>query len=757
MPMTTWPHSSSEGNSGQDASSGFRRLDEQVQRWVWDQGWTELRDVQEQAIGPILDGGRDVIIAAATAGGKTEAAFLPICSRIVTNPSGSVRTLYISPLKALINDQFDRLDRLCERLDIPVHRWHGDVASGLKRQVLSDPAGILLITPESLEALFVLRGTAIAALFRALDVVVVDELHSFIGSERGQQLQSLLSRLELVLRRRVPRIALSATLGDMDLAAEFLRPGKALPCEILVSNESRQEVRLQIRGYPVKPAEPDVQRDGAQADSLDDAAVPVIAAHLFEVLRGKDNLVFANSRRNVEIYADHLRRSSEQASVPNEFWPHHGSLSKELREHAEKVLKDASMPASVVCTTTLEMGIDIGTVATIAQIGVPPSVAGMRQRLGRSGRRGEPSVMRIYIEEPELEPDSPPQDRLRAELVQAIAMVRLLIMKWCEPPAEGALHLSTLVQQLLSLIAQYGGATAADAWRVLCRDGAFPGVSSEIFAKFLRNLGEHDLITQLSDGTLLLGVKGERIVNHYSFYSAFVTPEEYFLVSHGHELGTLPISHPLSDGSYIIFAGQRWRVLSVDVERRIVDLEPSPAGRAPRFTGGGADVHERIRQEMKAVYESTDSLPFLDASARLLLQEGRDAYLAYDLRRNSVVEYDGNIALFCWAGDRALDTLLIQLRDRGLPVERDGIALIVHGISGGELKIVVRALAAQGPADAVELAGTVANKLIEKHHVFLDEELLSVDYASSRLDSEGAWQAAVRVTEQLEAQGAASA
>lgn len=746
----TWPPSSSESDGGGQASAGFRRLHEQVQRWVWDQGWTDLRDIQERAIDPILDGGRDVIIAAATAGGKTEAAFLPICSRVVKEPTGSLRALYVSPLKALINDQFDRLDRLCERLEIPVHRWHGDVSASHKRQVLSDPAGILLITPESLEALFVLRGTAVSRLLSRLDFVVVDELHSFIGAERGKQLQSLLSRVELVLRRRVPRIALSATLGDMDLAAEFLRPGRALPCEILVSNESRQEVRLQIRGYRVKAPDPATERDGASIDPLDDAAVPMIATHLFEVLRGKDNLIFANSRRNVEIYGDHLRLMREQAHVPNEFWPHHGSLSKELREHAEKVLKDPTIPASVVCTTTLEMGIDIGSVATIAQVGVPPSVAGLRQRLGRSGRRGEPSVMRIYIEEPELEPDSPPQDRLRGELVEATAMVRLLMLKWCEPPSAGALHLSTLVQQVLSLIAQYGGATAADAWRLLCRDGAFPAVSQETFVKLLRELGKHDLIVQSADGTLLLGVRGERIVNHYSFYTAFVTPEEYHLVSNGHELGTLPISHPLSNGSYIIFAGQRWRVLTVDVERRIVNLEPSPAGRAPRFTGGAAEVHERIRQEMKAVYESTESPGFLDPNARLLLQEAREAYSAYDLQRNALVEYDGNVALFCWAGDRVLDTLLIQLRDRDLPVERDGIALIVNGISASELASHVRSLAAQGPADAVELAATVKNKLIEKYHVVLNEELLSIDYASSRLDPEGAWNAAVRVSAQLQ-------
>lgn len=745
----TWPPSSSE----KSPSAAFERLHERVQRWVWEQGWTELRDVQERAIGPILDGEQDVVIAAATAGGKTEAAFLPICSRILEDPSGSVRALYVSPLKALINDQFERLDRLCERLEIPVHRWHGDVSSGRKREVLSDPSGILLITPESLEALFVLRGTAVAAIFRKLDVVVVDELHSFIGSERGKQLQSLLSRLELVIRRRVPRIALSATLGDMELAAEFLRPGSTLPCEILVSQESRQEVRLQIRGYLVQPPNPATQRDGAPVDPLADAAVPLIAAHLFEALRGKDNLIFANSRRNVEVYADQLRRFCEEGRVPNEFWPHHGSLSKAVREHAESVLKDASRPASVVCTTTLEMGIDIGSVATIAQVGVPPSVASMRQRLGRSGRRGEPSIMRIYVEEAQLEHDSPPQDRLRVELVQAIAMARLLAMKWCEPPPADALHLSTLVQQLLSLIAQYGGATAADAWRVLCRDGAFAEVSAETFKELLRNLGERDLLVQSADGTLLLGEKGERMVNHYSFYTAFVTQEEYHLVSRGHELGTLPIAHPLSIGSYIIFAGQRWRVVDVDVEKRIVSLESSPAGRAPRFTGHGAEVHQRIRQEMKVVYESTDDYSFLDPGARALLNDGRNAYRDFNLGRVPIVENDDSAVLFCWAGDRTLDTLLVQLRDQGLPVERDGVALIVHEIGVSELAAHCRRLAAEGPADPVDLARTVANKVLEKHHPVLNEALLSLDYASARLDPEGAWQGAVHVAKQLDSHG----
>jgi len=537
----------------------------------------------------------------------------------------------------------------------------------------------------------------------------------------------------------------------MELAAEFLRPGMALPCKILVSSESKQEIRLQVRGYRVRPLDPAAQADGAAVDPVDDAAVPMIGAHLFEVLRGNDNLIFANSRRNVEIYADYLRQLSEQERVANEFWPHHGSLSKELREHAEGVLKDPVVPASVVCTTTLEMGIDIGTVASIAQVGVPPSVSALRQRLGRSGRRGEPSVMRIYVDELEIEADTPPQDRLRVELVESVAMVQLLLAKWCEPPATGALHLSTLVQQVLSLIAQYGGCKAVEAWQALCSDGAFPAVRQEVFAKLLRELGSHDLIMQSPDGTLLLGVRGERIVNHYSFYTAFATPVEFLLVSGGRELGTLPISHPLSDRSYIIFASQRWRVLSVDVEQRVVQLEPSPAGRVPRFTGGGvAEVHERVRQEMKAVYESSEVPAFLDPMARMLLNEGREAFSRYQLARKSLVEYASNVALFCWAGDRALDTILMQLRARDLPVWRDGLTIVVEDTGANWLSQHLRALAAEGPADATELAGTVENKLLEKHHLFLSEELLSLDYASRRFDSEGAWQALVRVVATLE-------
>src|ERR1039458_9751731 len=209
-PATTSPASGCESAMAA-ASDTFHLLHPAVQRWVYEQGWTELRDAQEKAAGPILEGSLDVIIAAATASGKTEAAFLPICSRLLSPENSGACVLYVSPLKALINDQTDRMERLCESLEIPVHPWHGDISQSRKREFLKQPNGILLITPESLEAIFVNRGPSVAALFSKLLYVIVDELHSFIGTERGQQLQSLLWRVEHAIGRRVPRIALSAT------------------------------------------------------------------------------------------------------------------------------------------------------------------------------------------------------------------------------------------------------------------------------------------------------------------------------------------------------------------------------------------------------------------------------------------------------------------------------------------------------------------------------------------------------------------
>jgi ATP-dependent helicase Lhr and Lhr-like helicase len=726
-------------------SSAFSQLHEGVRRWIYDRGWRELRDLQELAIPPILAGAEDVILSAATASGKTEAAFFPICSRIAGETRQGICALYVGPLKALINDQWRRLDDLCERLEIPVNRWHGDVASNKKRAFLDDPRGVLLITPESLEALFVIHGPRIGRMFGALSYVVVDELHAFIGAERGRQLQSLLHRLEIAVGRRVPRIALSATLGDMSLAAGFLRPGGGDQVRLLSSSDSSTEILLQVRGYLTK-----APTDGGDLDEHEPGEdVHGIAQHLFKTLRGTDNLVFTNRRAEVERYADLLARRCERERVPNEFFAHHGSLSKELREDVEARLKKEKLgPVNVVCTNTLEMGIDIESVRSVAQLGAPFSVASTRQRLGRSGRRqGEPAILRVYIQEEEITSRTAPQDSIRAELVQAVAILELLLRTWCEPPARGALHLSTLVQQVLSLIAQHGGVTPLNAFRILCASGPFNDVSQQMFTALLRGLGKKNLIVQSSDGTLLLGDVGERLVNHYSFFSAFKTPEEYRLVAGGRNLGTLPIHEPLMEGMFLLFAGQRWRVVSVDPLQKVVDLVPGPAGRVPRFGGTGGQVHDLVRREMLAIYTSFDVPRYLDARASALLVEARMSFVRLGLLDHPFLRCGNDTVFFPWIGDRVMSTLALELTASGLEVSRDGVALTLLHVSPDQVQATLERLAARGTGDANELARKVKDKAIEKYDGYLPEDLLSAGYASSMLDMEGAQRALTRTVE----------
>lgn len=717
------------------SSPSFELLHEGVRRWVWRQGWTALRDIQESAIPPLLAGTDDVIVAAATAGGKTEAAFLPICSRLASENCPGLGAIYVSPLKALINDQSGRLETLCQGLDLPVHRWHGDVSSTAKARLLADPRGLLLITPESLEALFVIRGGELRRVFDVLRYVVVDELHSFIGVERGRQLQSLMHRLELTVGRRIPRIGLSATLGDMGAAARFLRRGAGEAVRLVTSSRDGRELKVQVRGYVVTPP---ASEDASPAD-LEGAVSGerlAIADHLYRRLRGQDNLVFANSRAEVELLANLLRRRCERESQPIEFFPHHGSLSKALREEVEEMLH-SSRPASALCTSTLELGIDIGSVESVAQVGAPFSVAALRQRLGRCGRRpADPSVLRVYVTEQQLgEKRAAIQDELRAELVQTIAMIRLLVRSWYEPPVLGSLHLSTLVQQLLSLIAQHNGIRPADAWRILCSTGPFDGLGQEEFASFLRALAAEDMIAQADDGTLLLGGKGERTVEHYSFYAAFQSPEEYRVVADGQVLGTLPVRDSITEGMHIIFAGRRWRVLRVDGEAKAIEVVPSPAGRVPRFRGGAGTVHDRIRQEMRAVYEEADMPPFLDERAQVLLREGREAFVRYALASTAFVAQEGEALYFPWAGDRVMGTVAAALATAGLSVALDGVAITASDESVEDLRDRLEDLFVADPLpDPVALASRVGNKAVEKFHPLLGDELLSRDHASSSLD-----------------------
>jgi len=734
--------------SGSTDSRSFDQLDERIRRWIWSEGWTELRDAQERAVPALIGADRDVIIAAATAAGKTEAAFLPILSNLLRDEPCIGSVLYISPLKALINDQWSRLDALCETLRIPVVGWHGDVTASRKHRFLKHPTGVLLITPESLEAMFVTRGSSLASTFGALRYIVVDELHAFIGSERGMQLQSLMHRVDRVCGRTVPRVGLSATLGDMQLAANFLRPRAARPVHIIESGSAGQELKILIKGFVEKPPrihlEPDIEKPGLE-DIVPGSTVDV-ANHMYRAMRGSNNLIFPNSRRQVELYADLLRRACDRDGYPNEFWPHHGSLSKDLREEAEQALKAGDKPASAVCTSTLELGIDVGAVKSVAQVGPPPSVASLRQRLGRSGRRkGEPAILRAYCIEAELQSDSDLSDRLREGLLQSIAMVNLLLRGWFEPPRAGGLHPSTLVQQILSIIAERGGVSAAELWDTLVATGPFDSFDKAAFAAVLRGLGSRDLIVQEKGGLLLHGVAGERLVNHYEFYASFTSDEEYRIVAGSRQLGSLPVSRPLTPAQGIIFGGQRWRVQDVDAEKKVVFVLPDQGGAPPTFDGTGAMIHDEVRREMFRVLASAEPIVFLDAKGGELLQEARKYFAAATLATRSMFVEGGTVMLATWAGDWLNDAMVVLLRGQNMDAWNQGAIVSVKASGLDPVLGALRKIANMTPSELNDALQPIRNVENEKWDWALPDDVKLSAYASLRLDMQGAVEMARRL------------
>jgi ATP-dependent Lhr-like helicase len=465
-----------------------------------------------------------------------------------------------------------------------------------------------------------------------------------------------------------------------------------------------------------------------------------ITDDLFKILRGKNNLVFANSRNNTESYAYNLSEKCREKKVPNEFFPHHGSLSREIREDLEKRLQENKVPTTAVCTMTLELGIDIGHVDSIAQLAPPQSIASLRQRLGRSGRRGKAAVLRFFITELKLDSQKHITDMLRLNIFQIVSMVNLLLEKWYEPPNTNQYHFSTLIQQTLSVIGQYGGVMANQLWELLCGSGPFEKVSVREYEDILRALGKHNLITQSQDGTLIIGDKGEQLVSNYTFYSAFNTPEEYTLETSGKTLGTLPIVSPLSIGEHLVFAGKRWEIIKVFQESKHIVLKASTSGEAPNFSGNNQMLHDRIREEMLKAYLDGNMPVYLNNAAQNLFNEGLQTFNDLKLKDSSMIEYRDTLYLFPWKGDRTTHAISCILRLRKIDAEtHNGVIEIKSCDRASFLKLLRKILRQDRPGPA-ELVSVVLDTVIEKYDRYVPYELNALDYASKMFDIDKAWQ-----------------
>lgn len=723
----------------------FTLLAAGVQRQLYSMGWRELRAIQARAIRAYVGTDADLLIMAETAGGKTEAAFLPVLSAISTEPSGSVRAMYIGPLKALINDQFSRLEDLCTHLDVKVHRWHGDVSAGQKAALVKEPSGVLLITPESLESMLINRTRHLGDLFGGLRAVVIDEVHAFLSGERGLHLASLLSRVRRYVRqdqRRPRMLGLSATVGDPSAAQRYLNPSDPRHVSIIADDGPGKEIKFRIHGY-IKDTDGEegvrdqgvVGTDPTPAPDADLVTMQRIAQDLAEHCRTHSNLVFANAKGDIELYADMANECCRTDGLPGTFLVHHGSLAKEVREDTEATMK-GGRPMTTVCSSTLEMGIDIGSVWMVGQIGAPWSVASFKQRLGRSGRKdGEPRRLRGYVICETSTNAKDPLSLLPLELLQTVAVCELMLQQWVEPPSPSSLDLSTLAHQMISTVAEMGAVDAATLHQRLCREGPFVHFDRPMFAAVIRNLGAVDVLEQGPDGNLILGLEGERLRTRKDFYAAFASRIEFAIIAGDRTLGSLPIDTVPKVGEHLVFAARRWQVTDVDAGRMSLYVTPAKRRQRPLFTGGLGEIHAKIRDEMLTVLGKQQTFAYLDPTAAEALDRARQAARSRGLGRRALIDLSEQRCLWLtWTGTRRHRTLLALLSWSGIDAFDREVAIECHASIDEVRRCLESAL--RSPPSLAAISQTVAPKQFRKYDYLFTEDLLNASIAAERLDTD---------------------
>lgn len=722
-----------------------------VQEYIYRNGWESLRAIQVAAAEVIFRTDDNLLLTASTASGKTEAAFFPIITLFSEDPPSSVGCIYIGPLKALINDQFLRLNDLCEEADIPVWHWHGDVAQSHKERLMKRPSGILQITPESLEAMLLHKHAAIPKLFGDLRFVVIDEVHSLLRGDRGGQTLCLIERLSRLAGVNPRRIGLSATMGDPDRTGEFLSLGTGRKTIIPRIEAKGVKWRLSMEHFYVK----DIQAAG---DRTDIEALPVLEektdqapdnadpglGYIFEHTRGKKCLLFVNSREECETVTTTLRQYCERSREPDRFLIHHGNLSASYRETAEEIMKDESQYLTTVTTATLELGIDIGRLERAFQIDAPWTVSSFLQRMGRTGRRELPPEMWFVMREDEPEARAMLPATIPWKLLQGIALVQLYLEeRWVEPPRLDRLPFSLLYHQTMSTLASCGELSpGALADRVL-RLHYFHRISQEDYRVMLRHLVETDHIQRTEQGGLIVGLAGERVVNSFKFYGVFEENEEYTVRSEAQELGTIVMPPPV--GEKLAIAGHVWVVLDVDRKRHLVYCE-QVKGNIPAYFGlCPGDLHTRILRRMRQVLREERQYPYLMKNAVARLEQARFTAVRSGTGEHPMIHLGGNMwCLLPWVGTYTFLTmerfLKIKCGERlGLRNLDSARPYYMQFTMKAEEKTFFRVITEeiQKPIDPLELVYPKELPLFNKYDEYLPEALVRKGFALGVLDLDG--------------------
>jgi ATP-dependent Lhr-like helicase len=623
-------------------------------------GWTELRPTQLAAIKPVQSGD-NVLLLAPTAGGKTEAAVLPLLSRLAGEGWRGLSAVYVCPLRALLNNLEPRLQRYASFVGRRAALWHGDVGDAARRRILSDPPDLLLTTPESLEAMMISTRVKIPSLLGNVRAVVVDELHAFAGDDRGWHLLFLLSRVERVAGRQLQRIGLSATIGNPEEILAWLARGRG--------------------GLVIGPSEPTADGD-VTADYVGTLANAVTV--LARIYRGERRLVFAESRARVEQVAEGLRAAGIRTFAS------HASLSVDERRAGEAAF--AGEPdCAIVATSTLELGVDVGDLDRVVQIGAPASVSSFLQRMGRTGRRIGAQRNCLFLATDD------------EELLVALAVASLWREGVADPVTPPARPAHIYAQQVMALALQLGGVARPDldAW---LGDAAeeVPEADRVAAVQYMLKTG----VLAEDGGILGLGERGEQEFGRRHFadlVASFTTPLMLAVFHGAAELGTVqPASlarHRGVEAPVLLLGGRSWHVAEVDWPRRRVSVVPAAGGGRSRWLGSVRTLSTRISHAAERVVAG--SLPGCELSRRAAarLAEVRERLAFVDCRSLPIVAgNDGRVRVWHFAGGPASASLARALSLTGsAPPLWDDFSVSVRATSTGP---VARAIAEIDPAGA---------------------------------------------------------
>lgn len=588
--------------------------------------WSELRPLQEQSISSILDGDHTLLIAP-TAGGKTEAAILPILSRMLRDEWSGLSVLYLCPIKALLNNLQDRLAFYSNLVGRRCAVWHGDIKEGERKAIRKEPPDILLTTPESLEAMLISSRTEHSEFFSSLQTVVVDEIHAFAGDERGWHLIAVLERIARCAGRDIQRIGLSATVGNPDQLVEWLA-GKSTGKRVVLNPPSSNS------------QDADVQLD--YVGSLENAATVISRLH-----RGQKRLVYCDSRARVEKLTNLLRQSSTDTYVS------HSSLSAEERRRAEQAFSEAR-DCVIVATSALELGIDVGDLDRVIQIDAPSTVSSFLQRMGRTGRRSKTQRNCLFLATSDQ------------ALLQAASLLSLWEQGFVEPvePPPKPYHL--LAQQVLAMLLQERANDMHSLVSWLAALPPFKDTGQEAIRKVLEHMLETEILAQ-DQGVLWFGSKGEKAYGFRNFInlsSIFDTPP-MFSVRYGRtDLGYVDeiTFHRSNKSQVLLLSGRSWLVKSIDWMKRIVHVKPTQLEGRSQWSGAGPMLSYPMCQAIRATLVSEEIDLRWSKRAVDAMESLRTEYAWVSDNGNLLIQRGDYVEIWTFAGMKVNNTLALLVQ-----------------------------------------------------------------------------------------------